>query len=250
MRSSLLHILILLIVLPLCAQEKRQMVSGKIVAETYPVKDILVVNLQAERETRTDTLGIFRIVAKSGDTLLIADTTLHTSRVVVGKTFMSGETIVVERNEAHELEAVVVDKTNITSESLGLVKEGQKTYTPAERKLYTAGDLKPIHLIGIIGGSMQLDPVFNAINGRTKMLKKAVNVEQKETALETLSRMFTDEEVMNEFQIPDTHVKGFLYYCVEDKSCVAALKSGSEEMVKFIMSALAVTYLELLSDEK
>jgi hypothetical protein len=133
---------------------------------------------------------------------------------------------------------------------LGLVKNGQKTYTPAERKLYTAGDFKPIHLIGIIAGGMPLDPVFNAINGRTKMLKKAVDVEKKETALETLNGMFTDAEILDEFRIPETYVKGFLYYCVEDKSCVAALKSGNEEIVKFLMAALAVKYLELLSDEK
>ena len=66
---------------------------------------------------------------------------------------------------------------------MGIIPYGQKKYTPAERKLKTAGDFKPIHLLGLLGGAFALDPIINKINGRTKKLKKEIKVEGKETYL-------------------------------------------------------------------
>lgn len=232
------------------AQQQRLIITGKIIAQTYYVSDILIVNIDAGRETRTDSLGNFHLPAKNGDIIHITGPSIVSLQLTVGKDINSGEIITVQPTEAYELEAVEVNKLGITSESLGLVKENQKRYTPAERKLYTAGDFKPIHLLGIIAGGMPLDPVFNAINGRTRMLKKAVAVERKETALETMTGIFTSTDIQNNFAIPEEYVKGFLYYCVEDKECLAALLSGNDEMLELYMAPLAIKYLDLLKNEE
>lgn len=79
-----------------------------------------------------------------------------------------------------ELQEVVVNEnTAITAENLGIIPKGQKKYTQAERQLATAGDFKPIMLLGLLGGSMQLDPLINKINGRTKRLKANVEIEKE-----------------------------------------------------------------------
>jgi hypothetical protein len=53
-----------------------------------------------------------------------------------------------------------VNESTITAESLGIIPYGQKKYTPAERKLYTATS----------GGG--IDGLLNTISGRKAMLKK------------------------------------------------------------------------------
>jgi hypothetical protein len=43
-------------------------------------------------------------------------------------------------------------------------------------------------LLGLLGGSMPLDPLINKINGRTKRLKKLVVLEAKTTLFGTLDK--------------------------------------------------------------
>ena len=219
---------------------------------SYAVEGILVVNLNAEKETRTDSFGIFRIAGKAGDTLIVTDPGIIPLRIVVDARFSGSVPIVnVEMNEVYQLEEVVLEKTSgLTSEALGLVPEGQKRYTSQERKLYTAGDFKMIHLLGLLGGSFPLDPVLNALNGRTKMLKKSIEVEKNEAALEVLSGMFTNDEIEKDYSIPADYVQGFLYYCVEDAGFGAAVKAKNITLARFLMSGLAINYITLLNEDQ
>lgn len=50
--------------------------------------------------------------------------------------------------------------------------------TQMERRLYT-GDFKPIDLLGLLGGSVNVDAILNSINGRTAMTKKLMNWKRK-----------------------------------------------------------------------
>jgi hypothetical protein len=61
-----------------------------------------------------------------------------------------------------------------------IIPYGQKKYSPAERKLYTAR-------------SGLLDPALNWITGRKAMLKKEVIVEYKEQMLIKLDYLFLPE---------------------------------------------------------
>jgi hypothetical protein len=53
---------------------------------------------------------------------------------------------------------------------LGITSANQN-HIRQQKELRTAGDFKPIMLLGLIS-SMPLDPLINKINGRTKRLKK------------------------------------------------------------------------------
>jgi hypothetical protein len=61
---------------------------------------------------------------------------------------------------------------NINAVSLGIIPANKIIYA-SRRKLRTAGDFKPIMLLGLMGSSMPLDPLINKINGRTKRLKRS-----------------------------------------------------------------------------
>lgn len=241
---------LLLLFLPLCLAAQGNIIKGKVVSVKGPVSEVLVVNIYGEREAKTDEEGFFTLFAREGDTIIVTHPVIDDVKLPVTKDYFKSVNIInVQINEQYEMEEVVIEyDRSLTPEGLGLVPEGQRILTPMERKLYTAGDFKPIHLLAILGGGMPLDPVFNAINGRTKMLKKAVAAEQKEMGVGELIFMFTEQEIADEYNIPNEHVRGFLYFCIEDNDCTSALNSGNEELLKFHMSRLAVKYIDLIKD--
>lgn len=75
-------------------------------------------------------------------------------------------------------EVFIQSKSEFTALSLGIIQKEIKPPSPYERQLYTAGDFKPIHLLSLLGGSLQVDPIINAISGRTKRLKKYIQFEK------------------------------------------------------------------------
>lgn len=226
-----------------------QQASARVMSGGYSIKGVLAVNVREQREAKTDSLGIFRLKARVDDTIIITDPGIIPQKIIISNEFFQSVPIInVELSEVYVLDEITVNKySNINAEALGLAPKGQKRYTPQERKLYTAGDFKPIHLLGLLGGNFPLDPVMNAINGRTRMLKKTVAVERKESAIEILNSMFTADEVEKEYGIPKEYVQGFFYYCVEDTGLVAVLKANNDIKARFIMSGLALSYLETIT---
>src|SRR5690554_1516251 len=63
-------------------------------------------------------------------------------------------------------EVFIESNSELNAVSLGILKKEIKPLTPYERQLYTAGDFKPVHLLTLFkSGSIQLDPIINAISG-------------------------------------------------------------------------------------
>lgn len=153
--------------------------------------------------------------------------------------------------KSNELKEVIVTKRpEISAVSLGISPKGIKQYTPAERKLKTAGDFKPIHLLGLLGGSLEVDPILNAISGRTTMLKKELEIEKKELLLKQLNYTFDENYFINRLKTPSEHIKGFGYYIVENEKFTTALKSKNKAMTKFLIGELAIEYNEMISNKK
>ena len=149
-----------------------------------------------------------------------------------------------------ELKQVNINEnTHITAENLGIVRKDQKKYTPAERKLKTAGDFKPIHLLGLLGGSLQVDPILNAINGRTKQLKKQVAVEKKEHLLVKLDNQFTDNYYIDQLNIDEDYVDGFKYYIINDETFVSIFSLNDKLKTQFKMSEMSVKYNQIVINE-
>lgn len=113
-------------------------------------------------------------------------------------------------------EVVVKSKSKFDAVSLGIIQKEIKPLTQYERQLYTAGDFKPIHLLSLLGGSLQVDPIINAISGRTKRLKKYVQFEKKENNLIFLEDHFT-EYMLNNLNIKEELIGRFRNYLVENK---------------------------------
>lgn len=234
-----------------CSAQKGKLLKGQVLADSKDLQGINIQNLSSKHEVMSSDEGLFSIYAKPGDTLLFTAVQLKSRKIVIEKEDFDYLPFLVKMEMAvTQLNEIVIRQSNITAESLGLVPKGTKTYTPAERKLRTAGDFKPIHLLGILGGSLPLDPIMNKINGKTDRLKKEIKIEQSELLQQQLSNMFPEDYFVGELKIPVYYVDGFKVFVAEKPQMVSAVKDKNKTMITFLLGELAQEYHKLIANEK
>lgn len=252
MKNSLIICLLFFSALLEAQDNNSNLLKGKTASDYEDLENTNVTNSNQNIHTLTDKKGYFEIVAKVGDTLLFSAVQFKNNRLVVNKEHFDKGLIVVRMEVLLNYldEVQIKNNQEINALSLGIVSEAPKKYSPAERKLKTAGDFKPIQLLGLLGGSLPVDPILNAINGRTKRLKKEIKIEKKEVALSKLNNLDEFNSYFSQLQISEKNIEGFKYYIVEDERLIAALNAKNIPLSKFIISELAVKFNKLQDDEK
>lgn len=226
------------------AQTKKEVILiGKIIAPTIEAEEIVIKNESSNQTTISNKDGAFIITCNSGDILEFSSINLETLRKKVTSNEYQNQTITVEMTvKTIHLNEVIINNNSISAEKLGIIKENQKKYTPAERRLKTAGDFKPIHLLGLLGGSLPLDPIINKLSGRTKRLQKEVATEQKEHLLKRLRTLFEDDFYTLRLKIARPYIEAFRYFCIENTFFVSYLTTGTIKLLELSMTDLAVTF--------
>lgn len=221
--------------------EKR--INGQVSSNGIPLEGINIANTSNKIVVVSDSSGAFSIVIKEGDILKFSAVNYEDLRKYINiQEYKLGIVNVELTPKSVELKEVVVNKHSaISAENLGIPTSKTKM-TPAERRLYTAGDFKPIQLLGILGGSLPIDPILNAISGRTKMLKKELSVEKKEFLLVKMEALFEDKYYIETLKIPEDYIKGFQYYCVEDNDFARSLNEKNKTMSMFLIVGLASSF--------
>lgn len=214
-------------------------IKGVVKAENVSVEGIHVVNLVNEKTTITNAQGEFSIEAKEDDLLVFSAIHLEYARKSISKSDYAAKSITITMlPKTNELEEVVLTEyTRINAKDLGIINYTPKTLTPAQRRLYTAQS-------GI------LDPLLNWISGRTKGLKKELEVEKKEGYLVLLNDMFDNNYFQETLKIPELYIEGFKYYIVEEEGVVSPLLTNNKEQTSFILTKLAIEFNEFLKDEE
>jgi hypothetical protein len=163
------------------AQTKKEVIlNGKIIAPTIEAEEIFIKNESTNQTITSNKDRAFTLACNVGDILEFSAMNLETVRKKITSNEFQNERISVEMTaKTITLQEVIINNNAISAEKLGIIKQNQKKYTPAERRLKTAGDFKPIHLLGLLGGSLAVDPILNKISGRTKNLKKELEIEKK-----------------------------------------------------------------------
>lgn len=143
--------------------------------------------------------------------------------------------ILIPQNIIELNEVKIRPNSKIDAYSLGIIPKPVKTPTHYERQLLTAGDFKPIHLLGLLGGSLQVDPILNAINGRTKRLKKYVAIEKQQKYQEYLSENF-QEYFSEQLKIDSQYIGSFVIHLCDDKKVMSLIASKSFQELEFLMA--------------
>ena len=211
---------------------------GRIMVDSDYIGQVNIVNQTLNLSTTSNEVGQFNIAVKEGDLLVFTAVNLVTLRKYISEEdFLSGSILVEAKYSSIALDEVVIKESSITAESLGIIPVGQKKYTQAERKLYTATS----------GGG--IDGLLNAMSGRKTMLKKVVVIEKKQAAYDRLIYIFEDDFYTDKLKIATDYISGFQYYCVEDDEFVAAIDSKNKTLIKFLIVILAEKYKKINTDE-
>jgi hypothetical protein len=221
-----------------------KVINGQITSGSSSLEGINITNTSSNNTVVSNQYGAFSILVKEGDILSFSAVNYESLRKFINRQeFISGKIVVDMTAKSVELDEVVINKhPEISAENSGIIPRDQIKLTPAERRLQTAGDFKPIHLLGLLGGLLAVDPILNAINGRTKMLKKELTVEKKEFLMAKLEVLFEDKYYIEKLKIPEEQIRGFQYYCVEDADFVSSLKDKNKTMSMFLIVGLASNY--------
>lgn len=214
-------------------------ITGQIFEQSSNVEGVNIINNTTQVTAVSNAAGMFTIVVREGDVLVFSAVNLEPfKRRITFEDLNSASVIIKMSAKEIELKEVIVnDNGGITAENLGVIPYGQKKYTPAERKVYTAT-------------STPGDMLLNVISGRTAMLKKEVNVEKKEMLFRKIEYLFDENYYTERLKIPVADIKGFQLYCVDDPEFAVSLDTKNKTMSMFLITDLARKYLTILENEK
>ncbi|WP_149277385.1 carboxypeptidase-like regulatory domain-containing protein [Pareuzebyella sediminis] len=236
-RSNLFFIGFVLVSLVVRSQDFfSDKLQGRVYSADGDVAATHVLNTTTQRATITDSNGFFEISAKLNDTLVFSAVQYKRKEIVVTISILKSKLVLVPLEPAlTELDEVVVTPYNlsgdmatdlrqlsirpvVTASTLGLPNANAKTFTQSERLLREATAMKVSGTTAGLGagGAASLNPIINAITGRTKMLKK--RVERDHTYARTLRvrNYYADSLYTKLLRIPDDKIDDFFYFCEVD----------------------------------
>lgn len=213
-------------------------------SNVYDLSGIHIVNNYTRQSTETISEGYFAINARPGDTLIISDVNYVGLKFGISKEVYQGDLLYVKaEGVAHRIEEVTINQfSHINAVSMGILQKQPKSYTKAERALKAGGVFE-----GQFGTNMAigLDPLFNALTGRTKILIADLAVERKLTTIEKLENLFSNEYLRDQMHIPEDRVEGFKFYLVEDGAFSSAIKNRNKTLATWLMAGIADKYNQI-----
>jgi hypothetical protein len=229
-----------------CAQNAK-LISGKLYAKNKIPQNVRIINLVSEQETVSDQNGEFKILVKKEDLLVFSSLNFdYVRKIIEQNDIEKGEININLVEKIEQLEEVkIVNYANINAVSLGILSQPAKEYTPAERRLETAGDFKWYYPIMIPFGGMPTEGLINKITGRRKKLEKELKVERKELLIKKLENDFSLSFYLKNLKLKPQQVKAFQYYCAEDEDFATILKQKNKTQIMLKLSEMAAKFRKL-----
>lgn len=240
-------------------------ISGMVKSKTN-IENIHVINKSAQVFTVTDIRGEFIITAKLNDTLKFSSIQHKLKEVIVSEDIIAAKTLFVFLEEqVNELDEVVVGKVltgdllsdinNVEGEApinfydVGIPGYTGKPATQSERRLSEAGEFRPKMLLGALTGGIPLNPILNGISGRTKMLKKRVEIEERETLMQSIKARLSEDFFASNPLEADLKLD-FFYFCADDDNFIKHCKNQTDFKVLIFLRMKYKQYLDNINSNK
>ena len=222
--------------------QEREEIRGRVSQNDSILENVVLKNVSTKRATITDSKGHFSLKASAGDTLLFSRIGSADLIKILNKADVETKLLEIKMNELiNELQEVNLQNTpEINAVSLGIIPKEIKPLTTNERRLQTAGDFKWKHLLGIFAGNLQIDPILNAINGRTKELKRNVLIEQKLKNIAVLEGYST--YLQKELNLTKEEAQKIISLAGEEENVQPVLDSKNPDRIKFYLLDTWIKY--------
>jgi hypothetical protein len=228
-------------------------IEGRVFSKDGDVAATHVQNLSTKRATITDIDGFFSIYANLNDTLLFSAVQYKKKHLVITADMLKQKILRVLLDDAlNVLDEVTVTPYNlsgdiakdlqvirtdavVTSQTVGLPNAYARVPSKAERELFEA-------TTG--GGILPLNPILNAISGRTKMLKKRVARNDLYARTLRVKEFYADSLFTSELNIPKDKIDDLLYFCEVDNDFQKVVDSHDRFKIWEFIRKKSVLYLE------
>ncbi len=220
---------------------QRLTLEGKIgTTEDIDIEGINIFNLSSSKGTVTDAKGQFWIAVALNDTLSISAVHIQDKTIIIGEDQMTDKRIIINLSEKMNVLSTVTlrrpltgyigsdaniipTQLPITATSIGLPNADLPQLTPTRRALYTAN-------------STPVDALLNAISGRTKMLKKHLELEKIDALTLALLDKFPETYFTDALKIEPLNIYSFIFFCEDDPNYKMIMKQSSIEIIEFLTS--------------
>lgn len=239
--------------IPMFSQiDELHFLKGKVICQNVDFTSIIITNQRSQNSLNPEVKGDFSLFVKLGDKLLFEGLAVDTKEIVITKEDLAKKllTVTLYAKVIPLQDVEIKTYPNINAVSLGILQKPAKTYTPAERKLRTAGDFRWYYPLLIPLGGMPLDGLINGISGRTAMLKKELEVERKELTIKKIEDNFEEKYFTETLKIPNDYVKAFLFYISDNKELRTVLTAKDKVQIDFVFAKLATEYTTLLKEKE
>ncbi|MEO8234358.1 MAG: hypothetical protein ABI549_02995 [Flavobacterium sp.] len=245
-------LLILILFLLFQSSFSQVLLRGKVISDASSLDGIHVINLTNKKMTMTEKGGFFSILAKATDTLMFSGMQVKGMQFLLKQSDFTENLFFMRLKQQVRMldEVYIKNYSEINAVSLGIIPKGTKTYTPAQRRLRTAEQFKWYSPLLIPAGGMSVDGLINQISGRTAMLKKELEVENKERLQVKIDNLYDEAFFTETLKIPSEYVKGFQIYVIDDPRLIASIKSKNKTMTAFLLGELAEKYKQITFPKK
>lgn len=216
--------------------QERLAVTGHVQNNSFPLENVHVKNVSSGKYSVSNASGEFSLGMMAGDTLLLSHVGMNDLINFIKKEDLKDEILIFRMTErSNELEEVVVNPdSEINAVSLGIIPKKIKKLTVNERRLKTAGDFKPKHLLGIIGGGLSIDAILNAINGRTKRLKRNVIIENDQRNIAFLEGNYMNY-LEKEMKLSRQDAQLLIGYVLEEPQLEEVISANNEARMQLYL---------------
>jgi len=226
MNRNLVFICLLFLSAQLWAQQNQfKKINGVLSASSGDLSGIHIINITSGLATISSEEGSFSIGAKLNDTIRISAIGYQPKLLVLDQQKFNQFSLVVELDtEVIALNEVVLMPFNLSGDlaidmgvlrvedqvsefSLGLPNATVKPLRKSQRLLHEA-------TTG--GGILPINPILNGISGRTKKLKKLVDLDLKNQQTLRTRYYFPDSLFVKYLKIDQDKILDFMFYCETD----------------------------------
>lgn len=241
-----------------------KILQGRVTSSDKDVVGVVVQNISTRDAVITDFEGNFSIKVHVNDTLAFSAVHFLKKIVPVNESLYQSNFVEVPMQEfVNQLKEVVVSPYDLTgdlsrdidrvilekdvsAEALGLPNAHQRIPTQSERRLQEASSMSVMGGGGIggAGGALSLNPIINAITGRTKMLKNRVKLEKNYAQTQEVQGFYSDSLFLTTLKIPMERIDDFMYFCEVDENFQAAVASDDKLRIWDVMVQKSRAYRE------
>lgn len=209
---------------------------GKVLHQEAILENVHVNNVSTRKYAVTNKEGLFTINTRVGDTLVLSHIGMDDLIVflTIEKVELNLPVFYMEAISNQLDEVLVKEGPRIDAVSERIIPKKIVRLSENERRLKTAGDFKPIHLLGILVGNLQLDPILNAINGRTKKLKRNIVIEKEIITISLLENNYA-EFMQENFTLKEGEMHVFIDFLLQEKELQAVVDSKNKGRMELFL---------------